>query len=140
MNTTKKALCILLSGAALGMAAPAFADNGHRGWDRGAHGHGYGHAVYYGPRYVAPRVIVAPPVYYPAAAYYSAPPVVYAPAPVYAAPPVVYGPAPVYGPNPGAAVGAVAGAVIGSQFGHGGDRIATTAVGAIIGGILGSGF
>ena len=87
--------------------------------------------------------MVAPaPVYYPPAAYYHAP--VYA-APVYAAPvyapaPVVYDAAPAYGVHPNAAIGAIAGAVIGSQFGHGSERMATTAVGAVIGGILGSGF
>ena len=41
MSTMKKAICMLVSGAALGIAPPAFADPGH-GWDRGR-GHAYGH-------------------------------------------------------------------------------------------------
>lgn len=120
MNATaKKAICVLISGAALGMAAPAFADRGHDHWDRGHHyGHYYG--GYYGPRYYAPRVVVAPaPVYYGAYDPYYAPGAYYAPA-------------------NGAVVGAAAGAMIGSQLGHRGDRAATTAAGAIIGGILGA--
>ena len=35
--TAKKAICILISGAALGMAAPAFADRGHDHWDEARH-------------------------------------------------------------------------------------------------------
>lgn len=38
MNTTKKLICILTAGAALGAAAPVFADSFHnRGFDRGRH-------------------------------------------------------------------------------------------------------
>ena len=122
--TAKKAICILISGAALGMAAPAFADRGHDHWDRSHHyGHYYG--GYYGPRYYAPRVVVAPaPVYYGAYDPYYAP-AYYAPG--------------YYAPASGAVVGAAAGALIGNRLGHRGDRVATTAAGAVIGGILGSG-
>ena len=45
------------------------------------------------------------------------------------------------GPNrqdSGLAIGAIAGGVLGSQFGGGKGRIATTALGAVIGGIVGS--
>jgi hypothetical protein len=69
-------------------------------------------------------------------------------APVYHPP--VYEPAPVYypgrhepvgGPNVlGTAAGAIVGAAIGSQIGHGHNRAATTAVGAVIGGAIGSQF
>ncbi len=39
MNTMKKLICILTAGAALGAAAPVFADSFHnRGFDRGRHG------------------------------------------------------------------------------------------------------
>ena len=47
--TAKKTICILISGATLGLGAavPALAEPGHwegRGWDRGYdHGHGHGH-------------------------------------------------------------------------------------------------
>ena len=38
MNTTKKLICILTAGAALGAAAPVFADSFHnRGYDRSRH-------------------------------------------------------------------------------------------------------
>jgi hypothetical protein len=128
MNATaKKALCILISGATLGVAAPAFADRGHDGWDRGHH---YGQRYYggYGPRYYAPRVVVAPaPVYYGAPAY----------APAYGAYGSYY-PQPYYNPAAGAVVGAGVGAMIGSQLGGYHNRGAATAAGAIIGGILGA--
>ena len=39
MNTTKKLICILTAGAALGTAAPVFADSFHdRGYDHYRHG------------------------------------------------------------------------------------------------------
>ena len=39
MNTMKKLICILTAGAALGAAAPVFADSFHnRGFDRSRHG------------------------------------------------------------------------------------------------------
>ena len=42
MNTTKKLLCILTAGAALGAAAPAIADSFHdRGYDHYRHGAQY---------------------------------------------------------------------------------------------------
>jgi Glycine zipper 2TM domain len=70
------------------------------------------------------------------------------PAPVYHPP--AYEPAPVYYPRNherdrglnvlGTAAGAIVGAAIGSQIGHGPNRAATTAVGAVIGGAVGSQF
>ena len=69
---------LLLAAAALGLAVPAFADNG---WHRGHNKHW---------RHSARPVVVMPPprVYYapPAPVYYAPPPVVYRPAPVYSAP------------------------------------------------------
>ena len=57
MSHTRKLICILLSGSALGAAAPAFADQGY--------GHGYRHHRHGGPVYYGPRVVYAPaPVYY----------------------------------------------------------------------------
>ena len=42
MNTTKKLICILTAGAALGAAAPAFADSFHnRGYNHHRHGAHY---------------------------------------------------------------------------------------------------
>ena len=139
MTLTRKLLCVAISGVALGAAVPAFADRGHgtehgRGYARGYNAH-YGHERVTGlvqrPYYVAP-----PPVYY-------APPrVFYRPAPVYyTPPPVVYAPAPGYharSADLGTVVGAVAGGLIGSQFGYGDDRIAATAIGAVAGGLIGS--
>ena len=78
---------LILAAAALGLAAPAFADNG---WHHGRHKHWRQHA--------RPVVVMPPPriVYYaPAPAVVYAPPApVYAPAPVYYAPPPVVYPAP----------------------------------------------
>ena len=77
----KNALLAVLAGSAA-IAAPAFAHDGHDGWNRGyGYGHGHPHVVM-----PAPRVVYTPaPVYYR-----PAPRVVYVPAPVY------YRPAPVY--------------------------------------------
>ena len=80
---------LILAAAGLALAAPVFAHDGGRDWDRG---HGWGHHRHFHPR---PVVVMPPPrVFYapPAPVYYAPPPVVYHPAPVYAAP--VY-PAPV---------------------------------------------
>ena len=73
--------------------------------------------------YAQPRVIYAAPQR-----------VVYQSAPVYYERPVAYTS---YNSNrlAGQAIGAVAGGVIGNQFGHG--HIAPTAFGAVVGGILG---
>ncbi len=69
--------------------------------------------------------------------------------PVYVERPVHYGvphayPAPVYAaPAPDHVLrtlgGAIIGAAIGSQVGHGNDRAAATAIGAVVGGVIGSG-
>ena len=69
--------------------------------------------------------------------------------PVYVERPVHYGvphtyPSPVYAqPDPHHVLstlgGAIIGAAIGSQVGHGNDRTAATAIGAVIGGVIGSG-
>jgi hypothetical protein len=84
---------LMLATAALGsfaLAAPAFADGGHRGHGHGhfKHHHGHRHHFHhYQPR--RPVVVMPPPrVYYapPAPVYYAPPPVAYRPAPVYAAP------------------------------------------------------
>jgi hypothetical protein len=76
---------LILAAAGLALAAPVFAHDGGRGWDRG---HGWGH--YRHPHFYPRPVVVmpAPRVFYtpPAPVYYAPPPVVYGPAPVYAAP------------------------------------------------------
>lgn len=74
---------LILAAAGLALAAPAFAHDGGRDWNRG---HGWGHHRHFHPR---PVVVMPPPrVFYapPAPVYYAPPPVVYHPAPVYAAP------------------------------------------------------
>lgn len=132
MSHTRKLICILLSGAALSAAAPAFADRGYgHGYERG-----YGHHYRGGPVYYGPPVVYAPaPVYYaPPPVYYGPPAVAYAPAPAYYAPSQ---PAH-YRSDAGMVIGTVAGAMIGNQFGQGGARVAATAAGALIGGALGS--
>lgn len=100
MNLTRKALCILISGAALGAATPAFADR-DRDFDRG---HRW-------DRHERQRVVVVP------RHHRHAPPprVVYVEQPVYVPAPVVYEPPPVYAPD--ADLGAVLGAIIGSAIG-----------------------
>ena len=84
---------LLLAAAALGLAAPAFADNG---WHRGHNKHW---------RHPARPVVVMPPP----RVYYAPPPVVYAPPPrvVYAPPaPVYYTPPPaVVYPEPAVSIG-----------------------------------
>jgi hypothetical protein len=99
------------------------------------------------------RRVVARPVHAERSVYPVRPapvyrPRAYEPNPVYH--PSVREPAPVYyphghersrGPNViGTAAGAIVGAAIGSQVGHGPNRGATTALGAIIGGAIGSQF
>lgn len=85
---------LILAAAGLALAAPVFAHDGGRDWDRG---HGWGHERHFrhfhpGPVFVRPRPVVVMP---PPRVFYAPPaPVVYAP------PPVVYGPAPVYAPVP----------------------------------------
>jgi hypothetical protein len=99
------------------------------------------------------RRVVRRPVYVEREVYPARPapvyhPRVYEPAPVYHPP--VYEPARVHYPHGhertrapnvlGTAAGAIVGAAIGSQVGHGPNRTATTAVGAVIGGVIGSQF
>ena len=87
-------------------------------------------------------VVQVPPYYVPRAVYVPAPVVVersvyYSPPAYYAAPPA-YGTV-YYGGNGIATVGgAVAGAIIGNQFGHGDGRIASTVIGATAGAVVGS--
>lgn len=79
MNTTKKLICILTAGAALGTAAPVFADSFHnRGYDNYRHSnhyrdydrHGYRdldrrhHVVVQRPVIVQRPYIIEQPVYY----------------------------------------------------------------------------
>ena len=92
MNTTKTLICILTAGAALGAAAPVFADSEHfRGHDsdRGRYSYydrhdqrGFNWAYnrdhyrdyYRPPVFVARRpYVVDQPSYYPGPVYYSAP-------------------------------------------------------------------
>jgi len=134
MNLTKKVICILISGATLGAAAPAFADRGHES-DRADRGRGWDHRGHERVVEVERYRHYAPP----RPVYYQAPPVYYSqPAPVYSDPYAygqpVYAPAPVYGDPLGAAVGAIAGALIGNQIGGRG----ASAAGAMIGGAIGS--
>lgn len=122
----------------------------HRGWDDDDD-------AYRRPCRERERHVV---VYQEPVAVYQAPPVVYAPPP----PPVMYRervayrevPAYAYQPAPtyyrqapdyavaysgnrvaGQAIGAVAGGVIGNQFGRGGGRMVSTAVGAVLGAVVG---
>jgi hypothetical protein len=115
MNTTKTLICILTAGAALGAAAPVFADAEH---DRG-YGNERGHYSYYDRHdhrgyfrndyrdYYRPRVIVRrpyiveQPAYYPGPAYYPAP---------------VYYSAPVSDVAAGAIIGAAIGGLIVSHY------------------------
>ncbi len=79
MNTTKKLICILTAGAALGATAPVLADSFHdSGYDHyrhGVHYRDYGHHVYLHhdrrhlvvvqrPVIVQRPYIVEPPLYY----------------------------------------------------------------------------
>lgn len=79
-----KRLMLAAAVGSLALAAPALADNDHRG-----HGRHFKHHKHYSHfRHHARPVVVMPPprVYYapPAPVYYAPPPVVYRPAPVYA--------------------------------------------------------
>lgn len=137
--------------AAAGLfSANAFAGHGWDDDDRHPHHHGHRtkHVVIH---HVHERPVVheAPRVVYPApqVIYQQPPQVVYRERVVYREVPV-YEPAPRYYEEPevryydgnrivAQAVGAVAGGVIGSQFGKGGGRVAATAVGAVVGGVIG---
>lgn len=133
--------------AAAAFSSSAFADHGWDDGDRWEHRHHHGHErMVVQPGYMAPQV-----VYAPAPVVYQAPPqVVYQERVVYRDRPVYYQapaqqvyyeapPAPVSGGNRlvGQAVGAVAGGVIGNQFGRGNGRVAATAVGAVVGSVVG---
>lgn len=138
---------LTLAAGTLFAAAPAFAD--HPRW---AHGHGYRYeqtAVvhqHYRPA-VREVVVVRQPVVVRRTVIVDRP--VYVERPVYVGRPVHYGvphayPAPVYAaPAPDQVLrtlgGAIIGAAIGSQIGHGNDRAAATAIGAVVGGVIGSG-
>lgn len=120
----KRIAILTAAGAALGVAAPAFADPPY--WAP-AQGNRYQHH--------APRAIAVHPR-----------PVVFVrPAPValYRAP-VYYGPAPmpayrVHGNYAagGALAGAVAGALIGGSVGYGDQRVAAIAIGSLVGAVIG---
>ena len=121
----KKIAVLTAAGAAFATAAPAFADPPYwapaHGW-RAKH-HREFVVVHHRPYYVARPAFVPTPVVV-------APPVYYAPPPAYG----VY-----YGGNGLATVGgALAGAIIGNQFGHGDGRIASTLIGATVGAAVGS--
>lgn len=120
----KKIAVLTAAGAALATAAPAFADPPYwapaHGW-RAKH-HREVVVVQHRPYYVARRVYVQAPVVV-------APPVYYAPAPAYGV---------VYGGGLATVGGALAGAIIGNQFGHGDGRIASTVIGASVGALVGS--
>lgn len=118
----------------------------HRRCHRGRHvvmhpAYGQAPVVYRAPEvvYPAPRVVYQP-VYQPPQVVYRER-VVYRDVPVYQPAPRYYA-EPVVQFHPGdrvvaQTVGAIAGGVIGNQFGRGNGRVAATAVGAVVGGIIG---
>lgn len=141
--------------AATAFSSNAFADHGWDDGDRWEHRH---HRR--GERVVVQQVYEAPPVVYqaPPTVVYQAPPqVIYRDRVVYRDRPVYYeAPQQYYEPRPqryyeqpasypssggnrlvGQAVGAVAGGVIGNQFGQGNGRVAATAIGAVVGSVIG---
>ena len=145
----RNSLRALTAAALIAGSMPALADH-----DRGDRGYSQRHEHARSVEYRYPRGrevvverrverrVVERPVYVERRVYRAHP------APVYHPP--VYEPAPVYyprgherdhGPNVlGTAAGAIVGAAIGSQIGHGPNRAASTAVGAVIGGAIGSQF
>jgi uncharacterized protein YcfJ len=145
----RKSIYALAVGSLLAASMPALADHDH--WDRDR-GNRYERSRVVERGYPATREVIVErhverrvvkrPVYVERPVYRAYP------APVYRQP--VYEPAPVYYPQPhersrapnvlGTAAGAIVGAAIGSQVGHGHNRAATTAVGAVIGGAIGSQF
>jgi len=110
MSITKKLICLIAAGAALGVAAPVFADSGRdRDHDRDYRHYGYydrhayrGHYRDYDRRRL---LLVQRPIVVERPVYYSAPAPVYYPAPA----PVVYG------IGPAAVIGAVIGGYIDSS-------------------------
>lgn len=128
----------------------AFADNGwhegHRHQRHHRHSYPVERVVVQRPVYVAPRVVyeMPPPVVYRERVIYRETPVYYEAPPRYAPPPppVYRRPAPapvVYGGDRmmGQAIGAIAGGVIGNQFGQGNGKVVSTAAGAVIGSMVG---
>ncbi len=90
--------------------------------------------------------------YYRPHAYFTPPPPIYRERIVYRPVPAYYGDDRQYYQQqrtvypyqrnrlPGQVLGAVAGAAVGSQFGHGDERIAATVIGAVVGGAFGRSF
>jgi uncharacterized protein YcfJ len=132
-----------LAAGTLFAAAPAFADHarsapvhGHRHQQVVVAKHQHWHrpavrevVVVKQPVIVRRTVVVERPLYVERPVYYGVPHTY--PAPVYAEP----------APNHVLSTlgGAIIGAAIGSQIGHGNDRTAATAIGAVVGGVIGSG-
>ena len=80
---------LILAAAALAIAAPALADDDHRGYGKHYKHHPRHHNKHYKQHYHRPVVVMPPPrVYYapPPRVYYAPPPVAYRPAPVYSEP------------------------------------------------------
>lgn len=107
-------------------------ENGGR-WERNHRGHERyeARAGYYQPRiyFVPPPPVYREQRYYrPASVYYADERQYYQQRPVYS-----------YQRNrlPGQVLGAVAGAAIGSQFGHGDERVAGAVIGAVVGSAFG---
>jgi hypothetical protein len=137
------------------LSTSAFADDDWNDGDRWEHRHHHRvervvvQEVYAPPRVVyqaAPQVVYqAPPqVVYRDRVVYRETPVYYESVPRYDAPPPRYyeepQPAPSYNGNRvmGQALGAVAGGVIGNQFGKGRGRVVATAAGAVLGSVVGA--
>jgi Glycine zipper 2TM domain len=126
MKPTKLLTAALIGGSLLA-AAPAFADPGYgRHADRYERHDRYDRHDRHDRRVVVRRPVV---VYQQPARVYYAP----APRP---APVAYYGYASPAGA--GTVAGALAGAVIGSQLGHGPDRVAGAAFGSVLGAVIGS--
>jgi len=121
----KRIAVLTAAGAALGAAAPAFADPPH--W---APAHGY-RAKHHAPRmvpvYPRPYAVIThrPVVAYRAPAYYGGPAYAYRGHRGYD-----------YGAS-GALAGAVAGALIGGSVTHGDERVAGVAIGSVLGAVIG---
>src|SRR5512146_1658870 len=141
MNARKTVL-VLSAGTMLAASLPTLADP-----PRWAPAYGYrdrherAFAVERYRRPVVREVIVARPVVVRQPVYIERPPVVVREQPVYYSEAPAYGAAPVYYSTPardpalGTLGGALVGAAIGSQVGHGDDRTAAIAVGAVLGGM-----
>lgn len=140
MLSLKKIAILTAAGAALGAAAPAFADHPQWGQDQGYRSRHYtpGAVAVYPHRYavVTPRPVVA----YRAPAYYGPRPM-----PAYRGY-RSYGPPPVpayrgyrqhdYAAG-GALAGALAGALIGGSVAYGDQQFAGVAIGSVLGAVIG---